>query len=163
MTNRDVVMKSATKSLASNIGNDMKRITKEDLQMNEKTYQVRVDENNVWRTSTYRQVTEEELDKIIELYGQKVMSICSRGQNGAMAMLAFFKSAVSGGCYQEMANTYELLSGDNKSLVDREHELRCAWEHYQELCNIRWFGTMENYYLEQAKEAKAHMTMYGNE
>ena len=130
--------------------------------MNEKTYQVRVDELGNWRKSTYRKVTETELDKLIEEYGKKVMEICMRGQNGAMTMLAFSKNAVSGGSYEEMICAYELLSEDTKSLVDREHELRFAWEHYQELQRIRCFGTLENYYLEQAKEARANLTIYGD-
>lgn len=77
-------------------------------------------------------------------------------------MWACFKSRISSGCYGDMINAYSLLTDDYKSLVDREHELRHAWYHYMELWQIRYYGTVEEYFLKQAATAKEHLSKYIN-
>ena len=128
--------------------------------MNQKTYLVRVDERKEWTPINYREVTKEELDDLLEVYGGKVLSICSNGKQGSMSMWACFKNHISKGCYSDLINAYRILSDDNKSLVDREHELRHAWNQYIELWRIRHFGSVENYYLEKANEAKEYFERY---
>ena len=128
--------------------------------MRREAYFVRVDEFNKWTPCKYRKVDADELDKILEEYGKKVLEICSNGQRGAMAMWACFKSRINGGCYGDMINAYRLLVDDSKSLVDREHELRHAWEEYNELWRIRYFGSVEEYHIQKAKEAKEQMEKY---
>lgn len=122
---------------------------------NEK-FLVQVDQNKKWSPGEYREVTREELDELIECFGNRVLRMCSNGKEGAVAMWACFKSAINHGCYSDMINAYRLLSDDPKSLVDREHELRHAWNEYQELWRIRYYGTVEAYYLEQAQKAKEY-------
>lgn len=122
--------------------------------MKRESYMVRVDKFNKWTPCEYRSVDADELDKILEEYGKRVMSICSNGQMGAMAMWACFKSRINGGCYSDIINAYRLLTDDSKSLVDREHELRHVWQEYEELWRIRYFGSVEEYHLQKAKEAK---------
>lgn len=123
-------------------------------------YMVRVDKNGMWTPCEYRRVTCNELDMLLDTYGKNVLGLCSNGSNSAMAMWAYFKSKICGGCYGDMINAYRLLTDDSKSLVDREHELRHMWDKYQELWRIRYFGSVENYYLEKAKESKEHFNTY---
>lgn len=123
-------------------------------------YYVRVDEHGNWTPSSYRRVTADELDVLVDKFGKIVLSICSRGAQGAMAMWACFKSRICGGCYDDMINAYRLLTGDSKSLVDREHELRHAYENYQELWCIRYFGSVEEYHLKKAEESREHFNRY---
>lgn len=125
-------------------------------------YMVQVDENLIWTPCKYRKVTCDELDSILDTYGKKVLALCSNGKIGAMTMWAYFKNQISGGCYGEMINAYSLLTNDNKSLVDREHEFRHVWNIYEELWKIRYFGSMENFYLERVKEAKEYFENYKN-
>ena len=126
-------------------------------------YMVRVDENGIWTPCKYRKVTREELDKLVEDYGKKVLALCSNGNIGAMSMWACFKSRICSGCYSEMINMYRLLSNDNKSLVDREHELRHMWYQYEELWQIRVAGSVADYYLKKAEESKEHFENYYKE
>lgn len=126
-------------------------------------YYVRVDEKGVWTPCKYRKVTREELDKILDNYGKRVLALCSNGTIGAMAMWACFKSRICSGCYSEMISMYQLLSNDTKSLVDREHELRHMWYQYEELWQIRVAGSVENYYLNKAEESKKHFENYCKE
>ena len=123
-------------------------------------YYVPVDEHNHWSPVKYRKVTADELDKLLDIFGERVLKICSNGSEGAMAMWACFKSRINGGCYSDMINAYRLLTDDSKSLVDREHELRHAWDEYETLWQIRYFETVENYYLKQASEAKERYEKY---
>lgn len=123
-------------------------------------YYVRVDKKGLWTPCKYRQVTREELDKLVEDYGKKVLVLCSNGTIGAMSMWACFKSRICSGCYSEMISMYQLLSGDTKSLVDREHELRHMWKQYEELWQIRVFGSVENFHTKRAEEAKEHFENY---
>lgn len=125
-------------------------------------YYVPVDKYGNWTDTEYRRVSREELDKLEEKYGRAVLKICSNGNIGAMAMWACFKNVIDGGCYGDMINAYRLLADDHNSLVDREHELRHAWNHYEELVRIRHYGTVENYYLERAKKAKERYEKYCN-
>ena len=126
-------------------------------------FEVRVDENNKFTPCKYRKVSCEELDKMLEFFGARVLRICSTGNKGAMAMWACFKSRINGGCYSDMINAYELLSADNESLVSREHELRHAWKQYEELWQIRHFGSVENYHLKKAEEARKEYEEYKEE
>lgn len=118
------------------------------------TYRVRVDIHKNWTTNQFREVTSEELDAILEHFGNKVLYLCSNGTQGAMTMWAVFKNRINHGCYSDIINAYRLMSGDRKSLVDREHELRQAWKEYEELWQIRYHGSVEQYYLDRAQEAK---------
>lgn len=126
---------------------------------NEK-FMIQVDAHKNWAPGKYREVTRDELDALLEHFGHKVLNICSNGCEGAMAMWACFKSNINGGCYSDMINAYRLLTDDRKSLVDREHELRHAWNQYEELWQIRYFGTVEAYYLDEAKRAKEYRERY---
>lgn len=126
-------------------------------------YYIRVDEKGIWTPCKYRKVTREELDKILDTYGKKVLAICSNGTIGAMSMWACFKSRICSGCYSEMISMYQLMSNDTKSLVDREHELRHMWYQYEELWQIRVAGSVENYYLNKAEESKKHFENYYEE
>ncbi len=108
----------------------------------------------------YRKVNAEELDEILKKYGDRVLSICSSRSRGAMTMWACFKSRINSGCYSDMINAYTLLSDDPKSLHEREHELRHAWDEYEELWAIRYHGTLEQYYLDEAKKAREHAERY---
>lgn len=126
-------------------------------------YAVRVDIYNKWTPTQYRYVSRDELDTIIKIYGNEVKEICSRGNQGAMTMWAYFKSIIDSGCYSDMINAYRLLSGDNISLVDREHELRHAFEQYKELWAIRHYGSLSEYYLKKAKEAENTWKKYGGD
>jgi hypothetical protein len=128
---------------------------------NNKVYAVRVDEDFNWTPTRFRKVDLEELDRILKVYGNTVKDICSRGSQGAMTMWAYFKSRIDSGCYSDMINAYSLLSNDNKSLVDREHELRHAFEQYKELWAIRYFGSLENYFRKKASEAEETLKKYG--
>lgn len=128
--------------------------------MRQESYLVHVDAHNNWTPCTYREVTADELDKILEAFGNKIMRICSNGKNGAMTMWACFKSRINGGCYHDMINAYRLLSDDSKDLVTREHELRHLWNQYEELWRIRYYGTVENFYLQRAKESKEELDKY---
>lgn len=122
---------------------------------------VRVDQYGNWTEDTYRAVTREELDDILEKYSRQLMDLVA-GKTGAMAMWACFKnvtSAVSGcGGYGDAINAYRMLTDDHKSLEDREHELRHFWKKYEELKQIRYHGTVEAYYLKRAEEAKNRQT-----
>lgn len=122
--------------------------------MKRESYLVRVDQFNNWTPIEYRKVDAEELDSILDVFGKRVLDICSSGNRGSMAMWACFKSRINGGCYGDMINAYRVLTDDSKSLVDREHELRHCWEEYEELWRIRYFGSVEEYHLQKAKEAK---------
>lgn len=126
-------------------------------------YYVQVDEYKKWSSGKYRKVTADELDELLKVFGDKVLNLCSNGSEGAMAMWACFKSRINGGCYSDMINAYRLLTDDSKSLVDREHELRHAWDEYEELWRIRYFGTVENYYLKKASEARERYEKYCSE
>ena len=126
-------------------------------------YYIRVDEKGLWTPCKYRKVTREELDKILDTYGKKVLAICSNGTIGTMSMWACFKSRICSGCYSEMISMYQLMSNDTKSLVDREHELRHMWYQYEELWQIRVAGSVENYYLNKAEESKKHFENYYEE
>lgn len=125
-----------------------------------KEFYVQVDENKKWSSGKYRKVTREELDEILDTFGKEVLKLCSNGNQGCMAMWACFKNRINGGCYGDMINAYSLLSDDSKSLVDREHELRHALNHYHELWKIRYYGTVEEYYFARAKEAKEKYEKY---
>ncbi len=118
---------------------------------------VRVDQFGNWTEDKYREVTREELDEILTKFSRQLMDLVS-GKTGAMAMWACFKnvtSAVSGcGGYSDAINTYRMLTDDHKSLEDREHELRHFWKKYEELKQIRYYGSVENYHLKRAEEAK---------
>lgn len=122
--------------------------------MKREFYYVRVDARNKFTPTKYHKVTCEELDEMIDVFADRVLSICSNGNNGAMTMWACFKSALCRGCYSDLINAYRLLSGDSKSLVDREHELRHAWEEYIELKRIRLYGSLYEYYMKKAEESK---------
>ena len=126
----------------------------------ERKYLVQVDKNGYWASGKYREVSKSELDDLVDAYGKKVLSICSNGSTGVMSMWACFKSRISGGCYSDIINAYSLLSDDTKSLVDREHELRHAWKEYEELWRIRYFGSVSEYYIAKAKEAKEREESY---
>lgn len=129
--------------------------------MNEqKQFWVQVDAYKHWTPGTYRSVTKDELDALIDHYGGTIMRLVSNGEQGAMAMWACFKSNISGGCYSDMINAYRLLTDDKKSLVDREHELRHLWKQYEELYRIRYYGTVEAYHLKRAAEAKERFEKY---
>lgn len=117
-------------------------------------YFVRVDKYGVWTPTEYREVTRDELDSLIIKFGNRVLDICSRGQEGAMIMWAFFKSRIRNGSYEDMINAYRLMSTDHKSLVDRETEIRHLWQQYEELWQIRYYRTVEEYYLKKAEEAR---------
>ena len=121
---------------------------------------VQVDEYGNWTEGKYRKVNAEELDEILKKYGDRVLSICSSRSRGAMTMWACFKSRINSGCYSDMINAYTLLSDDPKSLHEREHELRHAWDEYEELWAIRYHGTLEQYYLDEAKKAREHAERY---
>ena len=118
------------------------------------TYLIRVDIHKNWTPNQFREVTADELDDILKFYGDRILQICSNGTQGAMTMWAVFKSRINHGCYSDIINAYRMMSGDSKSLVDREHELRHAWKEYEELWQIRYHGSVENYHLEKAKQAK---------
>lgn len=122
---------------------------------------VRVDEYGNWTEDKYREVTREELGKILEKYSRQLMDLVC-GKTGAMAMWACFNnvtSAVSGcGGYGDVINAYRMLTDDHKSLEDREHELRHFWKKYEELKQIRHYGTVEAYHLKCAEEAKNRQT-----
>ena len=121
---------------------------------------VQVDEYGNWTEGKYRKVNAEELDEILKKYGDRVLSICSSRSRGAMTMWACFKSRINSGCYSDLINAYALLSDDPKSLHEREHELRHAWDEYEELWAIRYHGTLEQYYLDEAKKAREHAERY---
>lgn len=121
---------------------------------NKKEYLVPVGASNEWLGNKYRKVSREELDKILEIYSNDILKIISNGEQGVMTMWAYFKNRLCGGCYGDIINAYRILSNDNKSLVDREHELRHAYQRYKELWRIRYFGSVEAYHLAKAKEAK---------
>lgn len=127
---------------------------------NNETFLVQVDVHNRWSEGKYREVTADELDAILDKFGARVLHIVSNGQEGAMAMWACFKNSINGGCYSDMINAYRLLSSDTKSLVDREHELRHAWNEYYELWQIRYFGSVHAYYEAKAKKAKERYECY---
>lgn len=124
------------------------------------TYLVRVDNYNKWTPTQYRRVTRDELDEIIQFYGNAVKDICSGGSQGAMIMWAYFKSSIDKDCYSDMINSYQLLANDNKSLVAREHEFRQIYEQYMELWAIRYFGSLDNYYKKKASEAEETLKKY---
>lgn len=129
--------------------------------MNEqKQFWVQVDAYRHWTPGTYRAVTKEELDDLIDHYGGTILRLVSNGKQGAMAMWACFKSNISGGCYSDMINAYRLLTDDKKSLVDREHELRHLWKQYEELYRIRYYGSVEAYHRRRAAEAKVYYERY---
>lgn len=123
-------------------------------------YYVRVDKNNNWTSTKYRKVTDKELDKIIIYFKNKILQICSNGSQGAMTMWAYFKNLTCAGCYNDIINAYSLLSNDYKSLVDREHEFRHLWNQYRELYKIRYYGSVEEYHLAMAKNAKNDFEKY---
>ena len=127
--------------------------------MRKNTYLIRIDKNRNWMKE-YREVSREELDELIKKVGHDILNICSRGDEGAMAMWACFANRIKNGRYGEMINAYRLLAKDNKSLVEREHELRHAWYKYDELWKIRYYGTVEHYYLKKSQEAKETMEKY---
>ena len=129
----------------------------------QEVYLVPVDKNDKYTPCLYRAVTADELDRLLEKFGNRVLSIVSRGEQGAMAMWACFKSRVNNGVYSDIINAYRLLTDDSKSLVDREHELRHAYNEYHELWCIRYFGSVENYFLEEAKRAREHFEKYVKE
>ena len=128
--------------------------------MKREHYYIEVDEYGKWQYGKYRKVTADELDIILDDYAGKILKICSKGNKGAMIMWACFKSRLCGGCYHDMINSYSLLTDDSKSLVDREHELRHLWEEYETLWQIRYYGTVEQYYLDEAAKAKEHYEKY---
>lgn len=119
---------------------------------------VRVDQYGNWTEDKYREVTRDELDAILVKFSRQLMELVS-GKTGAMAMWACFKnvtSAVSGcGGYSDAINAYRMLTDDHKSLEDREHELRHFWKKYEELKQIRHYGSVEAYYLKRAEEARS--------
>lgn len=121
-----------------------------------KEFLVQVDEYGNWTEGKYRKVDKDELDKLVEKYGNMVLSICSNRAKGAMIMWACFKSRINSGCYSDMINAYALLTDDHESLHAREHELRHLWDKYEELWAIRYYGSLENYYLEEAKKAREY-------
>ena len=121
-----------------------------------KKFLIQVDEYGNWTEGKYREVDAAELDKILKKYGDKVLSICESRERGAMIMWACFKSRINSGSYADLINAYALLSDDPKTLHEREHELRHAWDEYEELWAIRYHGTLEQYYLDEAKRAKEH-------
>lgn len=123
-------------------------------------YYIRVDRYGKWTPCEYRKVSCEELDELIDHYGKHMLSLCSNGEHGAMAMWAFFKNKIGKGCYNDMINAYRLLSNDSKSLVGREHELRHVWEEYEELWRIRYHGTVEAYFLSKAEESRKRQKKY---
>lgn len=128
--------------------------------MKQDYYYVRVDERGKWEPCKYRKVTCDELDKLVDDYGKTVLRMCSYGTQGVMAMWACFKNCIDGGCYSDMINAYRLMSGDSKSLVDREHELRHAYKQYEELYRIRYYGSVEQYHLKMAEEARERLCKY---
>lgn len=125
-----------------------------------KEYMVQVDAYKKWTAGKYRTVTKDELDDLLDHYGRMILRIVSNGQQGAMAMWACFKSRINSGCYGDMINAYRLLTDDRQSLVDREHELRHLWYQYEELWRIRYYGTVEAYYLARAKKEKEYFENY---
>lgn len=126
----------------------------------ETEYWIQVDEHKKWTPCKYRKVTKEELDVILDHYGAMILRIVSNGNKGTMAMWACFKNRICGGGYSDLINAYRLLTDDSKSLVEREHELRHLWNQYEELWCIRYHGSVENYYIEQAADARAHFLKY---
>lgn len=125
-----------------------------------KKFLIRVDEYNRWTHDKYREVTADELDKIIDGFGRSILSIVSHGTRGAMTMWACFLNCIQGGCYGDVINAYRIMSDDPVSLVNHEHELRHLWQQYQELHAIRYYGSLEAYYLEKAKRAKETFDKY---
>ena len=126
----------------------------------QKEYLVQVDAYKKWTPGVYRKVSADELDALLDHYGRMVLHIVSNGTKGAMAMWACFKSRINGGCYSDMINAYSLLTDDTQNLVTREHELRHLWNQYEELWRIRYHGTVEQYYLDRAAEAKERFEKY---
>ena len=126
----------------------------------QKEYLVEVDKQKRWTSGVYRSVTKEELDEIIDEYGKKVLQIVGNGEKGAMAMLACFENSIGNNGYKELINAYDLLAGDSKSLSEREHELRNLWKQYKDLWYIRYFGTVEEYYLHCARNAFEHFELF---
>lgn len=122
-------------------------------------YYVPVEVNGDWNSCKYRKVSLEELDELLDLYRNKVLEICRNGEKGVMAMWAFFKNTM-GVAYTDMANAYDLLTDDHKSLVDREHELRHEYNHFKELHHIRYYGSVEEYHLVCADNAKKRLGKY---
>ena len=116
-----------------------------------------------WTECKYHKLTLEQMDDALQKWGNKVLHIVSNGKEGAMAMWACFKSHINSGCYSDMINAYRLLTDDHKSLVDRERELRHAWNHYEELWQIRYYGTVENYLKEELERAKERYQRYCKE
>lgn len=129
----------------------------------QKVYLVPVDKNDKYTPCSYRAVTADELDRLLEKFGNRVLDIVASGERGAMAMWACFKSRISDGCYSDIINAYQLLTNDSKSLVEREHELRHAYNEYHELWCICYFGSVENYYLKKAEDARQHFERYAKE
>lgn len=121
---------------------------------------VRVDENGKWTPTKYRKVGVEELDDILNSYKAELRRICGCGKRGAMTMWAYFRNRIDGGCYSDLINSYELLGEDSKSLVDREHEFRHMFMQFEELWQIRYYSTVEEYYLKKAEEAKDKLNNY---
>lgn len=134
--------------------------------MRQEFYYAQVDPNTncySWTEGKYHKLTLEQMDDALKKWGDKILNIVSNGKEGAMAMWACFKSRINYGCYSDMINAYRLLTDDHKSLVDREHELRHAWNHYEELWQIRYYGTVENYLKEELERAKERYQRYCKE
>lgn len=121
--------------------------------MKMESYKVPVDQFYNWTWDRYLEVSEAELDKIIRIYAKRVMDRCE-GPNGAMAMWAYFEEKTNNGGYEAACNAYRLLSGDNKTLTDREHELRRLFEQWRELWAIRYFDSYSNYLREKADDVE---------
>lgn len=120
----------------------------------EAKFLIRVDQYGNWTADKYREVTRDELDKILEKYSRQLMDLVA-GPRGAMAMWACFKNVAGTGSYADAINAYRMLTDDHKSLEEREHELRHFWNKYEELKKIRYHGSVEAYHLKKAEEAKA--------
>ena len=116
-----------------------------------------------WTDCKYHKLTIEQMDDALEKWGNKILHIVGNGKEGVMAMWACFKNRINSGCYSDMINAYRLLTDDHKSLVDREHELRHAWNHYEELWQIRYYGSVENYLKEELERAKKYYQNYFKE
>ena len=125
-----------------------------------RVFLVRVDENGKWTSTKYRKVGVKELDEILDKYRAELRRICGNGKQGAMTMWAFFRNKIDGGCYSDLINAYDLLGDDSKSLVDREHEFRHLFNQYEELWQIRYHNSVEEYHLGKAEDAKKKLDDY---
>ena len=125
--------------------------------MEQETFWVQVDEWGNWSPCKYREVTADELDKLIDLYGKRVLQLVSRGREGAMVMWAVFKNRITGEGFSDLSNAYRLLTDDTPCLLTREHELRHAYEQWEELFRIRYYGSVAAYYLHKADEATKYI------